>query len=80
MQSNNRAFQSNRVFWIAEKTESKTGWYFEAREGVFGPFHSQLKAESDLALLIEGNPMRRSDTDWVQDSWSNWEPLHAAAG
>ena len=79
--NNNRAFQSDRVFWVSDRDESITGWYFEAREGVFGPFPTPLKAKTDLALLIECNPMQRSDVAWTLDSSSSWqEPLRAAAG
>ena len=36
-------------------------WYYEAREGMFGPFESRAAAEQDLAGLIHSHPWRRRE-------------------
>ena len=77
--SNKKIFQSHRVFWLAEGAYSKAGWYYEAREGVFGPFNSQAIAERDLALLIEINPKCRAGEQAIADAWSEPAPAHAVA-
>jgi len=65
--SNKKIFQSHRVFWLADSAYSKPGWYYEAREGIYGPFVTQAMAEKNLALLIEINPRSRAGAHSVSE-------------
>ena len=50
-------FQSDRFFHVLGD-----GWYFEAREGMFGPYDVKAKAQLALRRLIERFPQKRPES------------------
>lgn len=53
-------FSADRFFRVNSHLPGNSGWYYEAREGVCGPFPSRAMAEYSLALLAEMNPRPRT--------------------
>lgn len=48
-----------RCYWTARPApECHGGWFYQAREGVQGPFGTKQAAEHDLAQLIAAPPPR----------------------
>ena len=59
----------SRFYHLALPDATQTGWYYQAREGVFGPFASRESAQFDLAHRIAIHPMRREEmSDRVEES------------
>ena len=50
-------FRSERFFHVLGE-----GWYFEAREGLFGPHESRKIALKALTRLIERCPRKRTES------------------
>ena len=53
-------FKRQRYFWANAHSGTLAGWYYEAREGVGGPFQSRALAEAALQALITEHPQRRA--------------------
>lgn len=52
-------FDAGRFFRITLHHGPRSGWYYQAREGTFGPFATQGQAERDLSRLVDKNPHQR---------------------
>lgn len=52
-------FSPDRFFFSAQPRRQVEGWYYQAREGTFGPFPTREQAKQDLATLIAQNPVHR---------------------
>ena len=50
-------FRTERFFHILGE-----GWFFEAREGMFGPYDVKAKAQLALRRLIERFPQKRPES------------------
>ena len=49
-------FRTERFFHILGE-----GWFFEAREGMFGPYETRLIADKALSRLIARFPQKRPE-------------------
>lgn len=49
-------FRSERFFHVLGE-----GWFFEAREGMFGPYETRVKAHEALSRLITRFPQKRPE-------------------
>ena len=45
-------FRAGRFFYQSFITGEASGWFFNAREGAFGPFKTKLEAQFELELFI----------------------------
>jgi len=45
-------FKTNRLYSQIDFQAGRTGWYFLAREGNFGPYESRVAAESMLSEFV----------------------------
>lgn len=52
-------FEASRFFQVTLHSGPRSGWYYQAREGTFGPFIDRGQAERDLLRLIDKNPSLR---------------------
>jgi len=59
--SNKQRFSPDRFFFSAQPRRKVEGWYYQAREGTFGPFETREEAEEDLAKLKAHNPIHRRE-------------------
>ncbi len=46
-------FRAGRFFYQAFVDGNSTGWFFNAREGAFGPFDTRQQAQIELEAFIE---------------------------
>lgn len=46
----------DRIFFSENQATRPAGWYYYAREGIFGPFQNREDARQDLAGRKKGNP------------------------
>ena len=46
-------FRAGRFFYQSFITGEESGWFFNAREGAFGPFKTKLEAQFELELFIQ---------------------------
>lgn len=56
-----------RFFHRTMPDPSRSGWYYQAREGVYGPFVTKESAQFDLARRIALRPERREELRSGQD-------------
>lgn len=54
-------FSADRFCFIREPRRDLEGWYYHAREGIFGPFKTKQHAEEDLERLKVVNPTTRRE-------------------
>lgn len=59
---------SARFFYLAPPDAAQSGWYYRAREGLFGPFASRESAQFDLAHRIAIHPMQRASVSHEQEA------------
>lgn len=53
---------TGRFFFLSDEQEQNgEGWYYKAREGIFGPFETRDGAAEDLESLISSKPQRRRE-------------------
>ena len=69
-------FRAGRFFYQTFVKGSGSGWFFNAREGAFGPFGTRLQAQFELESFIQkcietnvtgGRPSENFDSDRVSD-------------
>ena len=46
-------FRAGRFFYHSFLTGEGSGWFFNAREGEFGPYKTKLEAQTELELFIQ---------------------------
>jgi len=46
-------FQHNRIFTDRDPGTGRMKWFFESREGVMGPFDSEINANTELQRHID---------------------------
>ena len=59
--SNKERFSPGRFFFSVQPKRKVEGWYYQAREGTFGPFETREEAEKNLEKLKAQNPVRRAE-------------------
>ncbi|MGZ4981549.1 MAG: DUF6316 family protein [Methylobacter sp.] len=54
-------FEANRTFSQRNAETGLMEWFFSAREGILGPFHSQKEAEKAIKTFINFNVKNNDD-------------------
>jgi hypothetical protein len=62
-------YKADRVFWERNSTTGRTEWFFLTREGVMGPYESEIFARKSLdefkdrCALVGNNVHRAADSN-----------------
>lgn len=59
--SRRQRFSADRFFFARLTDSHREGWYYQAREGAFGPFPTKQQAQEDLERLKTVNPAKRRE-------------------